>query len=207
MIHVSKQWLEWAKELQALAQTGLHYTKDVYDKERFQRIREMSWQMLATLNDSDMNEIKALFHIEDGYQTPKVDTRAVVWKEDKILLVQENDGRWALPGGWMDITETVSSNAEKELFEEAGVVGKADRIIAIHDHHRHNAVNQIFTIIKIFVECHYINGEFKLNSETIGMDFFDMDHLPTLNDGKTPYEQIELCWRAHKDESFKIEFD
>lgn len=167
MIHVSKQWLEWAKELQALAQTGLHYTKDVYDKERFQRIREMSWQMLATLNDSDMNEIKALFHIEDGYQTPKVDTRAVVWKEDKILLVQENDGRWALPGGWMDITETVSSNAEKELFEEAGVVGKADRIIAIHDHHRHNAVNQIFTIIKIFVECHYINGEFKLNSETI----------------------------------------
>ncbi|MFL2128460.1 NUDIX hydrolase N-terminal domain-containing protein [Ruoffia sp. FAM 26255] len=73
---MSKQWLEWAKELQALAQTGLHYTKDVYDKERFQRIREMSWQMLATLNDSDMNEIKALFHIEDGYQTPKVDTRA-----------------------------------------------------------------------------------------------------------------------------------
>lgn len=82
---MSKQWLEWAKELQALAQTGLHYTKDVYDKERFQRIREMSWQMLATLNDSDLEGIKALFHTEDGYQTPKVDTRAVVWKEDRIL--------------------------------------------------------------------------------------------------------------------------
>ncbi|MBZ6528231.1 NUDIX hydrolase N-terminal domain-containing protein [Aerococcaceae bacterium DSM 111021] len=204
---MTKEWFEWAKELQALSQTGLHYTKDVYDEERFQRIREISWQMLASLNESNFDDIKALFHNESGYQTPKVDTRAVVWRDDRILLVQENDERWALPGGWMDITETVSTNAEKELFEEAGVVGKAQRVIAIHDHHRHNAVNHVFTIIKIFMECSYISGDYLPNNETIGMAYFEIDQLPTLNEGKTSYEQIQMCWKAHSNDSFEIEFD
>lgn len=204
---MSSLWFNWAKELQALAQTGLYYTKDVYDEERFQRIREMSWQMLAELNDNTYDEIKVLFSNEDGYQTPKVDTRAVVWDEDKILLVQENDGRWSLPGGWMDITETVSSNAEKELFEEAGITGVADRIIAIHDHHTHNAVNQAFTIIKIFMECTAISGSFQSNSETIDMAYFDINNLPQLNEGKTSFEQIKMCYRAHHNKHFLVEFD
>lgn len=204
---MTKQWLAWARELQALAQAGLHYTKDVYDEERFQRIREISWSMLAELNDKNYAEIKALFHTEDGYQTPKVDTRAIVWQENKILLVQENDERWSLPGGWMDITETISSNTEKELFEEAGIVGKAERIIAVHDHHSHNAGNHIFTIIKFFVECRYQSGQFTPNSETIAMDFFDIAHLPTLNEGKTSYEQIKMCWQAHNTPDYNVEFD
>lgn len=201
------QWLDWAKELQALAQAGLHYTKDIYDKERFQRIREISWQMFAQLNKQSYDDIQTLFQTENGYQTPKVDTRAVVWEEDKILLVQEHDGRWALPGGWMDITETISSNTEKELFEEAGLYGEAQRIIAIHDHHRHNQVNHLFTIIKIFVECTVSSGKFQANSETIDMAFFNMNQLPVLNEGKTTYKQIDLCWQAHQDQHFKVQFD
>lgn len=204
---MQSHWLEWAKELQALAQAGLHYTKDIYDKERFQRIREMSWQMLAQLNDQSLEDIQALFHTENGYQTPKVDTRAVVWEKEKILLVQEHDGRWALPGGWMDITETVSSNTEKELMEESGLIGEAQRIIAIQDHHRHNQVNQLFTIIKIFVECTVTSGKFQANSETIDMAFFNLNQLPVLNEGKTTYKQIDLCWRARQDPHFKVVFD
>lgn len=204
---MNTQWFNWAKELQALAQTGLHYTKDVYDEERFQRIREISWQMLTQLNDQNYDEIKSLFITEEGYQTPKVDTRAVVWEDDKILLVQEKDGRWSLPGGWMDITETVSSNAEKELYEESGLVGNANRIIAIHDHHTHNQVNHIFTIIKIFVECSITGGEFQANSETIDMAFFKLENLPELNEGKTSYEQIQMCWKAHIADHPEVEFD
>lgn len=204
---MTSQWFKWAKELQALAQTGLHYTKDVYDKERFQRIREMSWQMLASLNDKSYEQIQYLFANEEGYQTPKVDTRAVCWEGDKILLVQENDGRWSLPGGWMDITETISSNTEKELYEESGLRGQAQRVIAIHDHHTHNQVNQLFTIIKIFVECTVTGGEFHANSETLDMAFFELDNLPILNEGKTSKEQINLCWQAHQSPHFDVQFD
>ena len=116
-----ENWLKWAIEIQALAQNGLTYTKDVYDKERFERLREISAEMLAEKTDIPVDKVKDLFCNEKGYQTPKLDTRAAIFKDGKILLVHENNGTWALPGGWVDVLESVGSNTIKEVKEETGL--------------------------------------------------------------------------------------
>ena len=202
------QWLNWAKELQALAQTGLYYTKDVYDQERFERIRQIALEMISQLTETPLVEVLGSFQLEEGYQTPKIDTRSVVWKDNRILLVQENDGRWSLPGGWMDITETIRSNAEKELFEEAGVMASASRLIMLLDKNQYYVHKNQFTIVSAFVECDYHSHAFKPNSETVAMGFFDIDQLPNLCDNKTTKQQIELCWQAHQaGEQWRVHFD
>ena len=119
-----EKWLEWAKELQALSQSALAYCRDVYDIERFQRIREISAEMAAALTDTPIAAAKARFINETGYQTPKLDTRAAVIRDGRILLAQERDGNWSLPGGWVDADQSVKGNALKEVLEETGVTAR-----------------------------------------------------------------------------------
>ena len=102
-----EQWLKWAMELQSLAQAGLNYAKDCFDKERYTRIREISAEIIAQKTDISLEKVKKFFCNETGYQTPKMDTRAAVFKNNKILLVKERDGKWALPGGWVDVDLSV----------------------------------------------------------------------------------------------------
>ena len=125
----NEKWLNWAIELQALAQAGLFYGRDVFDIERFQRIRDIAAEMLADRTELPPDTVRGLFCNETGYQTPKIETRAAVFRDGKILLVQEKDGLWALPGGWCDVLESVRSNTEKEVREEAGLDVRARRII------------------------------------------------------------------------------
>ena len=110
-------WLNWAVELQSLAQAGLHYSKDPFDVERFQRIREISAEMIALKSGLPEATVQNLFCGDSGYQTPKLDVRCAVFQEGRILLVRENEGRWTLPGGWMDVGLTVGENAAKEARE------------------------------------------------------------------------------------------
>ena len=110
-----EKWLKWAIEIQSLSQIGLTYTKDVYDRERYQRLREISAEMLAKKTEVSIEKVKDLFCHETGYQTPKLDTRAAIFRNNKILLVHENNGTWSLPGGWCDVLESVKSNTEKEV--------------------------------------------------------------------------------------------
>ena len=133
-----EQWLSWAVELQSLAQAGLTYGKDVYDLERYERIREISAEIIAGKTYIPLEKVKDLFFFFFGYQTPKLDTRAAIFKDDKILLVKENNGRWSLPGGWVDVNVSVPENAVKEVREEAGLDVKAERIIAVQDRAKHN---------------------------------------------------------------------
>ena len=112
------RWLDWIVELQSLAQAGLAYGKDVYDLERYTRIREITAQMLGDLSALPVETVQGLFCNETGYQTPKIDTRAAIFEGEKILLVQEKDGRWSLPGGWCDVNVSVGENAAKEVREE-----------------------------------------------------------------------------------------
>ena len=116
-----EQWLDWAIELQSLAQAGLTYGRDVYDLERYQRLRDIAAEMLASQTDLPLEQVKTLFCNETGYQTPKVDTRAAVFREGRILLVRENDGAWSLPGGWCEVNLSIGENAERETLEEAGL--------------------------------------------------------------------------------------
>lgn len=117
----NKQWIDLIVELQGLAQAGLTYGKDVYDKERYERIRDISAEMMAELSGVPVEKVKDLFCNETGYQTPKIDTRAAIFEEGKILLVHENNGTWSLPGGWCDVNVSVTENTIKEVKEEAGL--------------------------------------------------------------------------------------
>lgn len=133
------KWLDWAKEIQAIAQAGLAYTKDDFDRERFEQLRELSHEIIADYTETDFSKVKELFAGESGYQTPKVDVRAVIFKDHKLLLVQEKaDGKWAPPGGWADIGFTPKEIAVKETLEETGLKVKAHKLLAVMDKKRHN---------------------------------------------------------------------
>ena len=180
----TQRWLGWAVELQSLAQAGLTYGKDVYDRERYERIREISAEMVAHMSEIPLEKVRDLFCNETGYQTPKIDTRAAIFEGEKILLVQENNGTWALPGGWCDVNVSVGENTVKEVREEAGLDVTADRIIAVQDRAKHNLPAYAYGICKIFVQCTVIGGRFEANSETTGYGYFSETELPKLQIGR-----------------------
>ena len=203
----NEQWLQWAIELQSLAQAGLTYGKDVYDRERYERIREISAEILSHMSEIPLEKVKDLFCNESGYQTPKVDTRAAIFKSGKILLVQENNGKWSLPGGWCDVNVSIAENTVKEVKEESGLDVAADRIIAIHDRAKHNLPVYAYGVCKVFVQCTVTGGQFEQNIETIGYDYFAEDDLPDLATEKNNEEQIKLCFQAYRSEEWKTQFD
>ena len=201
------QWLEWAKELQFIAQAGLTYTKDLFDKERFERIREISAEIMSLQSKLPLSEIKDLFCNETGFQTPKLDTRAAIFKDNKILLVEENDGTWSMPGGWVDVLESIGSNTRKEVREEAGLNVTPERIIAIQDRNLHNRPRYAYGVCKVFVLCRVNGGAFEENIETIASRYFSLEELPRLAEEKCSREQIEMCFQAYQDPNWKVVFD
>ena len=190
------RWLDWAIELQSLAQAGLTYGKDVFDLERYTRIREIAAEMLTQPSGLPLGTVKGLFCNETGYQTPKLDTRAAIFSEDRILLVQEKDGRWSLPGGWCDVNVSVGENTVKEVREEAGLTVIPVRVIAVQDRERHNLPRYAYGVCKIFVQCAVIGGSFAENSETIQSRYFAEDELPPLAEEKNNAGQIRMCFAA-----------
>ena len=121
-IHQNDKWLSWAVELQSIAQAGLHYANDKYDIDRFRRVREIAAEMLVQPSGLPQEQIKNLFCADSGYPTPKVACRAAVIKDGKILLVRETiDGRWSMPGGWVEADKSVGENLVKEVWEEAAM--------------------------------------------------------------------------------------
>ena len=130
---MNDKWIEFAIRIQSIAQAGLQYGKDKYDRERYEELRQIAAEMLSLKTDVPVNKIFDLFCNESGYQTPKVDTRAAVFVDGKILLVHENNGTWSLPGGWCDVDQSVASNTEKEVQEEAALTVKSEKIIAVQD--------------------------------------------------------------------------
>ena len=174
-------WKNWAQELQFLAQCSLAYSKDRFDRERSERIREIACEMLSFKYDLPLEKIKMDFAGEIGYQTPKIETRAAVIKDNKILLVREQfDGKWALPGGYQDVNMSIRENVIKEASEEAGAVVKPQKVVAVLDYNRHHHVNFPFGMVKIFVLCEYISHSFNENTETLGAEFYSLDELPEL---------------------------
>ena len=203
-----EQWLKWAMEIQSLAQIGLTYTKDAFDKERYERLRDIAAEMIAYQTDLPVEKAKDLFCNETGYQTPKIDTRAAIFQDNKILLVHEKNGTWALPGGWCDVLESVKSNTEKEVKEETGLNVEAIKLIAVQDRNQHNQPVYAYGVCKIFVLCHLLSGQFIDNIETTEIQYFDRDDLPSsLAHEKTTKEQIEMCFQAFHDSNWQTQFD
>ena len=203
-----EKWLKWAIEIQSLAQAGLTYTDNVYDIERYGRLREIAAEIIEEKSNISLEKVKDLFCNENGYQTPKIDTRAAIFKDDKILLTHENNGTWSLPGGWCDVLESVASNTIKEVKEETGLDVETIKIIAVQDRNKHNKPIYAYGVCKIFVLCNVIGGEFIENIETTEIKYFSLDEIPNnLAEEKTNNEQIEMCFKAYKDEKWQTQFD
>lgn len=202
-------WKKWAQELQFLSQCSLAYSKDKFDRERSERIREIACEMLSYKYDIPIEKVKLDFAGELGYQTPKVETRAAVIKDNNILLVKEQfDGKWALPGGYQDVNMSIKENAIKEASEEAGAVVNPVKIIAVLDYNRHHHVNFPFGMVKVFVLCEYVSHSFVENTETLGAEFYSLDELPELSTTRTTKKQLEMCFDCYNNfENWETIFD
>lgn len=205
---MNDKWLDFAIRIQSIAQAGIQYGKDQYDKERYEELRKIAAEMISEKTDISVEKVYDLFCNETGYQTPKVDTRAAVFMDDKILLVHENNGTWSLPGGWCDVDQSIASNTEKEVKEEAGFTVKAEKLIAVQDWRKHNVTNYAYGVVKAFVMCRYESGNFEKNIETTEIAFFGKDEIPDhLAVEKCTREQIIMCFEAYEKSEMPTLFD
>lgn len=200
-------WIKLAVELQFLAQGGLCYSKDIFDIERFERIREISAEMMTFVSGYSLDHVKSVFCNETGFQTPKLDTRAAVFQNEKILLVEEKNGTWSLPGGWVDVYESIKTNIIKEVKEEAGLDVIPVKLIAVQDRKLHNQPEYAYGVTKAFVLCKVLGGKFKANIETINSGYFGLYELPLLAEEKNNAEQIKMCFDAYYNENWETVFD
>ncbi|MCM3032404.1 MULTISPECIES: NUDIX hydrolase [unclassified Niallia] len=202
------KWLEWSKQLQAISQAGLSYSKDVYDIERFEAIRKISVEIMAMHTEVDSTIIKDLFANETGYATPKVDIRAAVFKNNRILLVKEKtDGKWALPGGWGDIGLSPSEVAVKEVKEESGFDVKATKLMAVFDKKFHGHPPSPSHVYKILINCKIIGGNAEVGIETSEVQFFAEDALPPLSLPRNTEAQIQIAFKHHYNANEPVYFD
>lgn len=197
------EWLPLAQRLHALAQTGLAYTAGQYDRERYEEIRNISQQILSEMTNVPIEHIIQLFPSETGYMTPKVDIRAIVFRDSgELLMVQEtmDNNRWSVPGGWADIGYTPFEVAEKEVQEETGLQVKAVRLLAVFDKKKHPHPPQPWYVYKFFVLCKVTGGELVSHTiETAEVEWINFDsiaHLP-LSIDRVTYSQLEMMFLFH----------
>jgi ADP-ribose pyrophosphatase YjhB (NUDIX family) len=173
-------WLSWAREIQALAQTGNHYADNEYQRERYHRLAEIAAEIVSRCSELECQPLADAFHAQIGYATPRVDVRAAIFKGDWLLMVQERlDGGWTLPGGWADVGDVPSQAAEREAWEEAGLRVKARRVIGVYDANR-IAPLEVFHAYKIVFLCDLLEGEPRPSLETSAVAFFSPMELPSI---------------------------
>jgi ADP-ribose pyrophosphatase YjhB (NUDIX family) len=201
-------WLDMAKRMQALAQSGLEYSDNKYDRDRYQQMRQLSLEIMHDFTELKMDKLVDVFASEKGYQTPKVDVRGVVFRGDQVLMVRETiDGNWSLPGGWADVGLTPSEVAIKEVWEESGLVVVPERLLAVLDKKMHNHPPDMFHIYKIFILCRETGGELKGGMETSETGFFGPDKFPPLSVPRITREQISLMYEYKNDPLKPASFD
>ena len=180
MNHQKPPWFAWAQEIFSLSQSGLTYSVNEYDRERYKRLQEITAEIIASQSIVSKESVLDSFSMQAGYITPKVDVRGAVIRDGKILLIQERaDGNWAMPGGWADLGNSPASVAEREVWEESGFRVKAEKVVAVIDANRLEPM-EFYHAYKIIFLCQLLDGEPRTNYETLAVDFFDPDHLPTL---------------------------
>ncbi len=202
-------WLRWARELQSIAQTGLTFSADPYDLERYQRLRVIAAEMLAAGSGAPLQRIQGLFEQDLGYPTPKVDVRAAVFREQRILMVREvSDGGWTLPGGWADVNQSARECVEREVREESGFEARALKLAAVYDYQRqgHRRTHP-YSIYKLFFLCELTGGAARASLETSAVDFFALDDLPPLSEGRITVRQIERMFAHQQQPDLGTEFD
>ena len=197
---MSFNWLDIAKRLEAIAQTGLAFTENDYDRERYEELREIGHKIFHHYTETPIEVIHDLFSRENGYPTPKVDVRGVIFRDNRLLLIQEKlDGLWALPGGWADVGYTPAEVAVKEVREEAGLEVNPIRLLAVLDKKCHAHPPSPLHVYKIFILCEETGGSLKTGMETTDVDFFSQDNLPPLSTDRNTLEQLDLMFTFNAD--------
>jgi len=206
---MERSFLEQIKRIQALSEIGLEYSNSNYDKERYDEIQEICLQMLEQLTHTPISEIRVLIQEKNGYKTPKVDVRAVVFNaEGKILLIQEKvDGSWALPGGWADVGYTPRQVAEKECFEEAGLTVKSGRLLAVMDKTAQKMPPQFEYIYKLFILCEPMDYQISSGEETSDVNWFSEHELPELSKPRILESQIKMMFEYYRGERTEVYVD
>ncbi len=190
-------WLKWAREIQALAQTGLTFAHSEYDVERNRRLAEIAAEIVEQHCDFPKEQLTADMIAQPGYATPKIDVRSAVIREGKILLVKERmDGLWCMPGGWADVGESPAEAAAREVLEESGFVVRPSRVVAVCDANRSGRPLHLYHAFKIIFLCELLGGAAAESFETEGADFFDFDALPALSENRTNRRHLEMV-REH----------
>lgn len=210
------KWLEWAKALQALSQTGLAFTENVYDRDRYQQLGDIAAEIASAYSGIEKKVVRGVFDEQVGYATPKVDVRGAVFKGDALLMVRENldNGRWTLPGGWADVNDTPSDAVIREIYEESGYRARAVKLIAVWDRTRQGHPPYLFHAYKLFFLCELINETPELvphTHETDEATFFHEDELPTeineISMGRVLPQQLARCFEHHRHPQLPTEFD
>lgn len=195
---MSFNWLDIAKKLQSIAQSGLEYGADKYDLERYQQIRDISVDIMQHFTQESREKITDLFASEQGYQTPKIDIRGVVFRNNKILMVQESiDNCWTLPGGWADIGYSPFENAKKEVFEEANINVEPQRILAVFDKKKYSHPPDIYHVYKLFILCKDLGGEVKPGMETLDAKWVGRNEKLPLSKARITQLQIDAMFKFY----------
>lgn len=199
--------LRWAQRLQAIAQTGLTYARDPFDRQRYGELREIAIEMAAA-SGAEAEAARVAFSAEPAYPTPKVDVRAVVFRGDELLLVREaRTGGWTFPGGWADVGDTPGGVAERETREESGYAVRARKMIAVFDKSRHEHPPSLYYTYKLLVLCDLVGGEARGSHETDAVGFFTREALPQLDLERATPGQMAVAFAHHADPARPTDFD
>lgn len=202
------RWLALAQRLQALAQSGLTYSENPFDIERYRAVQEVAAEMVADCAGADLQMVRELFAGQPGYATPKVDVRGVVFRDDGVLLVKERvDGRWTLPGGWADVNESPGEATVREVYEESGYRTRASKLLALYDRNKHGHTPYIFHIYKLFIRCELEGGAPAESIETAGVGFFGEHELPELSISRVTPGEIARLFEHYRHSGWPTDFD
>ncbi|WP_373554124.1 NUDIX hydrolase [Terribacillus saccharophilus] len=203
-----EKWLEWARRIQAISQAGLHFTKDVFDRERYTELQQLSAEIIANYTGQSAEEVVEVLAAEKGYPTPKLDIRGVVFQEGKLLLVKEKmDNRWSLPGGFCEVGLSASENAVKEIKEESGFDVQPIKLLAVLDSDKHTDKPQMFHYYKIFLQCDIVGGGAQESVETSEIGFFTETELPPLSLKRNTEAQINMLFESQRKPDKQSVFD
>ena len=200
--------MERVRLLQSMAQTGLEYARDPYDRDRYRKILTVASEMAADSMAGTPGEIEMIYSREKGYATPKVDVRAVVFREGKVLLVREkSDGCWTLPGGWADVGDSPAESVTREVLEESGFVTRAVKVLAVLDRNKHGHTENLFHIYKIYLLCEITGGSARPSDETSEVGFFGEEELPELSRQRITRGQLAIMFEHYRDPGRPADFD
>jgi ADP-ribose pyrophosphatase YjhB (NUDIX family) len=205
---LNPQWLLWSRRLQAIAQDGLTYTRDGYDLGRYEQLRELAAEILAAHSTGALQEARDLLTLETGPATPKVDVRAAVFREGRVLLVKEpGEAGWSLPGGWADVGESPSEAAVRETLEESGYRVRAVRLLAAYDRDRHGHPPIPHHVYKLVFSCEILDETPLSDVDTDGARFYGENELPELSITRVTRDQISRFFEQHRDPDRPADFD